>query len=162
MSLIRSSKVAFVVGILFLAVMTGCSSVPVSPVPERLDALYVATHVQGQPLPATQKGVDSEMTLLADTLRFSADGTVRRTTVLRTVDPSWTPPGGVVNVLNIEMHYYIDGKQLLVGASCFGTESCGPFNGRINEDHVFLPANPLRYPSGNIVYSRVITIIELG
>jgi len=79
MTLLRFSRFAPAAAMLSVAAIA-CSSDPASPVPSRLEAVYVASSVGGAQLPASRSGEYDQRVLLADTLRFFSDGIVRRTT----------------------------------------------------------------------------------
>jgi hypothetical protein len=125
-----------------------CSSDPVSPVAWRLDAAYAATSVGGQPLPRTESYVDSYTTLIADTLYFSSDGTIKRTTVFESTDGSTNPQPLHFNVSGL-WRYVIDGTRLKLSVVCPINANCiGPTEGKIFESRVTLRPGPLTDTAG--------------
>jgi hypothetical protein len=153
MSLLRWLKSASAAPLLVIAV-GACSSDLVSPVAGRLDAVYAATSVGGQPLPRTQSYVDSYTTLIADTLYFSSDGTVRRTTVWESTDGSTAP---AMHFKGSQLwNYVIDGTRLTLSPVCPINALCvGPTEGKIVELQVTLRPGPLTDRAGDVAYSRI-------
>ena len=144
----------------FIIATAACSSEPFAPVPDRFEAMYVATLLKGEPLPVKAAFADSEITLIADTLQFASNGRVLRTTVTRVIDETWTPPEGVVNVARFEFHYTVRNRRLELMAFCVEIYDCSPITGEINTDYVFLSSSPLNIPRDDMVYSRVTALVD--
>src|SRR4051812_1758359 len=97
-----------------LIVTTNACSDSAGPVSPRLNAVYIASSANGNPIPATITTGSEYDVLLADTLTFSLDGRVRVSTVFRHVYSSGTPREELY-ALNFSRPYQIDGKRLILG-----------------------------------------------
>ncbi|HEX6576601.1 MAG TPA: hypothetical protein VF042_16655 [Gemmatimonadaceae bacterium] len=155
MQLLRWLKSASTAALAITAI-AACSENSVEPLPDHIDALYVATSVGGQALPRTESFVDSRMTLIADTLRLFANGDVRRTTVFETVDEG-IPSHSVVQKADFNGRYLIDGVQLKVAPPCGEAALCGPgpVIGTIGPARVTLATSQLGENSGKLVFKRI-------
>lgn len=154
MKLVSWSKSASAAAIA-LIMIAACSDDPLEPVPGRLDALYVATSVGGESLPRTMAFIDVTVTLVADTLRFSSDGSVTRKTVIRTVVGN-LPQETFVSRAEAEGVYSIDGIRLTMGPKCGINELCaGWAGGTIIPSRVTLAYSALGDKAGELVLTRV-------
>ena len=87
----RRSPLALV-AVALAGLLVACGTDGVGPVPLDLDATYVLESVNGVAIPATAaEGGGQRYVLLADTLRFSRDGTVARSFAFRHVSETVSP-----------------------------------------------------------------------
>jgi hypothetical protein len=137
MKQIRSVVLASV-AVMLIVTANACSD-SAGPVSPRLDAVYIASSADGNPIPATiTSGSDYDI-LLGDTLTFSSDGKVKVTTVFRQVSSTGTPRE-TLYAFNSTRPYQIDGKRLTIGNEpCpIGALCIGPDVGEIDESGIRL------------------------
>lgn len=114
-----------------LSSLAGCSD-GMGPDDTNGEAAFALHSVNGRSLPTTvAEGGGERYVLVADTLRFSADGTVARTTVVRHLSTSSLYPPDATYHQEWDLPYVLEGIRLTIGyrdpcppnALCVGFET---------------------------------------
>lgn len=148
-----------VLGLAIAAMLAACSADPLAPTAGRLgpqvapfERTYVLESINGFALPATAaEGGGQHYVLLADTLRFTFDGSVDRSQTYRHVstDPS---PRDTVYHSRSTLPYAVDGGQVTIGwrRHCPANALCVGFEeGSITQSTVTV-LGQLYWPGGRV------------
>ena len=124
MTLSRWSKY-LVPTLAFVTLASACRS-STGPIEGGINGTFIARTVNGNALPATAyKAAGDEFILIADTLRFSVDGTVKRSMAFRRIIV------GLASADNVFTHhltliYSRTGDRLFIGPKCPPNADCVP------------------------------------
>lgn len=131
----RRLKRSALVGCVLASMLVACRADELGPTPPELDATYALVTVDGRRVPEkVAEGSGHLTTLIADTLRFSRNGTVVRSVAYHSIgDPSVLPfiPEDTTYRFQITYPYVVKGNWLRMGnlnpcppnANCLGSES---------------------------------------